>query len=474
MRRTRPILAALALALVAAPALAQQSSPPPPGPARPPNLPKIIERTLSNGLLVVVAPLPNVPKVTAVLTFRSATSAADRAAHPGIAQIAAASASEGTATRTSRQIKAELRSIGGSLSLGAGDDGTTATASSLAENAPQLFDLMSDVVRNPAYPDAEVGIAKDNAIQAIRAGRADPATLANERFVREVFGDHPYGFALTDEKAVAALTADDLKRFAAAHYVPNDAHIVVVGDVDAETVFGQVEKAFGAWKSGALPAESAPAPPAHDRRQIYFVDRPGSVQSAIYIGNVAIPRKDADYFALRTANVIFGGSFYSRLTKNIREAKGYTYSPFSSANTQAISGSFVTGAFVRNEVTGPTLLEMFYELDRMRVAPVTDEELRAAKEYSIGNFSVELAGQAGLAFRINSIYTYGLSRSFIADFGPKIEALTPDDIQRAARKYFDTNHAVVVVVGDYAKVKDQLAPFGDVTLYDASGNLVKR
>jgi predicted Zn-dependent peptidase len=204
------------------------------------------------------------------------------------------------------------------------------------------------------------------------------------------------------------------------------------------------------------------------------VNRPGSIQSAIYIGNVTIPRKDKDYFAIRTANTIYGGSFYSRLTRNIREAKGYTYSPFSNSNTQAKAGSFVAGAFVRNEVTGPTMLEMFYELDRMRVLPVTDEELSAAKEYSTGNFSVELASQLGLAGRINTIYVYDLAKSFITDFRPKIETLTKADIQKAAAKYFDTYRAAIVIVGDYEKVKDQVTPFGDVTLYDAEGNVISK
>ena len=154
-----------------------------------------------------------------------------------------------------------------------------------------------------------------------------------------------------------------------------------------------------------MPPDENPPVPTRDKRHIYFVNRPGSIQSAIYIGNVSIPRKDKDYFAIRTADTIYGGSFYSRLTRNIRETKGYTYSPFSSSNTRAKTGSFLAGAFVRNEVTGPTLLEIFYELDRMRVLPVEDEELKAAKEYSNGNFSVELASQFGLAGRINTVYT---------------------------------------------------------------------
>jgi zinc protease len=462
----------LAILLLATTAFAQQKTPPAPGAPRPLNLPKITEKKLANGLTVVLAPLPNVPKISAILTFRSATTASDREAHPGIAQIAASVANEGTDTRTSKQIKEELRSIGGTLALGSDADSTTMSASSLSEFSPRLFELMSDVAQHPAFPETEVKLAQENTIQQIRAGRADPAFLVNERFQKAVFGSHPYSFVVPDEKSITALTRNDLRAFVTKFYIPNAAHLIVVGDIDVDKTFAEIEKAFAGWKSGTVPPDENPAVPTRDKRQIYFVNRPGSIQSAIYIGNVSIPRKDKDYFAIRTANTIYGGSFYSRLTRNIRETKGYTYSPFSSANTLAKSGSFFAGAFVRNEVTGPTLLEILYELDRMRVLPVTDEELNAAKEFSTGNFSVELASQFGLAGRINTIYTYDLDKNFINDFRPKIEGLTTADIQRAAAKYFDTYHAAIVIVGDWDQVKDQVTPFGDVTMYDVEGNVV--
>ncbi len=465
------ILISLALTVSVA---AQQKTPPAPGPERPLNLPKLTEKKLANGLTVIMAPLPNVPKVTAVLTFRSATTGAERQNHSGIASIAATVANEGTDSRTSKQIKEELRSIGGTLGLGANADSTSMTASALSEFSTRLFDLMNDVTQHAAFPEDEVKLAKENTIQQIRAGRADPGFLVGERFQKAVFGDHPYGFVVPDEKSINALTRADLRGFVSRYYLPNTSHLIVVGDIDVDKTFAEVEKAFGSWKSGTAPAEDNPPVPARDKRQIYFVHRPQSVQSAIYIGNATIPRKDKDYFALRTADTIFGGSFYSRLTKNIRESKGYTYSPFSSSNTQARAGSFSAGAFVRNEVTGPTLLEIFYELDRMRVAPVTDEELGAAKEFSTGNFSIELASQLGLAGRIDTVYTYDLDKSFINNFRQKITALTKEDIQRAAAKYFDTYHAAVVIVGDWDVVKEQVQPFGDVTIYDSDGNIIKK
>ena len=470
----KSLLLVLLIALGPATLVAQQKTPPSPGADRPLNLPRITEKKLANGLTVIMAPLPNVPKVTAILTFRSATNGTERDKHPGIASIAATVVNEGTDTRSSKQIKEELRSIGGALNLGSDADSTSMTARALSEYSTKLFELMSDIAQHPSFPESELKLAKDNTIQSIRANRASPDFLVNERFQKAVFGNHPYSFVVPDENSITALTRADLRAFVASYYIPNTSHLIVVGDIDPDKTFGEIQKAFGSWKSGTVPAADNPAVPSRDRRQIYFVDRPGSVQSAIYIGNIAIPRKDPDYFAIRTANIVLGGSFYSRLTKNIREQKGYTYSPFSSANTQAKSGAFVAGAFVRNEVTGPTLLEMFYELDRMRVSPVDDEELNAAKEFSTGNFSIELASQAGLAGRINTVYTYDLDRNFINDFRPKITALTKADIQHAAAKYFDTYHAAVVIVGDWNVVKDQVKPFGDVTIYDSQGNVITR
>ncbi len=319
----------IAILLLSTVVVAQQKTPPSPGAARPLNLPKITEKKLANGLTVVLAPLPNVPKISSILTFRAATTASDRVAHPGIAQIAATVANEGTDTRTSKQLKEELRSIGGTLSLGSDADSTTMSASSLSEFSAKLFELMSDVAQHPSFPESEVKLAQDNIIQQIRGARADPGFLVNERFQKAVFGDHPYGFVLPDEKSINALTPKVLREFVAKYYIPNASHLIVVGDIEIEKTFAEIEKAFGSWKSGTVPPDENPPVPKREKRQIHFVNRPGSIQSGIYIGNASIPRKDKDYFAIRTADTIYGGSFYSRLTRNIRESKGYTYSPFS-------------------------------------------------------------------------------------------------------------------------------------------------
>lgn len=455
---TRGLFAAL---LLTALPLAAQA--PAPSPMKPTQWPKLDERKLDNGMTVVLVALPNVPKVTAKLVFLAGR-ATDAKLHAGIAQLTARVLTEGTETRTSKQLKDELRNIGGDIGTATDADSTSVNGSSLSEFAPKLFELMADVVRHPSFPAAEVELARNNFLQEIEEQQASPEFLVSEQLFKSVFGSDPYGFTLPPPASVKELKRDALKHYAATWYAPNNATLIVVGDLQADSAFSEVKKSFNSWAKVELPKQEYPAVKKREKRQIYFVDRPGSVQSVIAIGALGPPRKDPDYLAIRTADTIFGSSFYSRLTRNIREAKGYTYSPFSTADTRRHAGIVYCQAAVRNEVTGPTILEMLYELDRMRVAPVTDEELQSAKVYSNGTLSLEMETQAGLANRISTIYTYGLSRDFLPTFSTKLNALTAADIQHASAKYFDTYHGAIVIVGDYSKVKDQVAPFGDMTL----------
>jgi predicted Zn-dependent peptidase len=215
---------------------------PPPGPARPIQWPSIIESKLSNGLTVVLVPLHNVPKITTQLSFLAGRGTAYKT-EPGVAQLAARVANEGTATRSSIEIKQQLRSIGGALSIGVDNDATTMTASSLAEFAPKLLDLLSDVARHPAYPQSEVALAKTNLAQEIEEQRSTPDFLAQEELDKALFGTHPYGFTVPDPASIKHVTRAALKTFAAAYYAPNNATLVVVGDFEPATMRAEVERA---------------------------------------------------------------------------------------------------------------------------------------------------------------------------------------------------------------------------------------
>jgi len=446
-----------ALLLIATTSLhAEQKTPPPPAAARATEWPKITERKLDNGLTVVLVPLHNVPKVTALLTFMSGNGS--------VAQLAARAATEGTATRTSRQLREALRAIGGSIAVTTDADATTFSSEALSEFAPRLFELLADSAQHPAFPKSEVELAKTNLAQEIAEQRSSPDFLVDERMRKALFGSHPYSFVTAEPETIAKLTREQLVSFAATRYVPNDAHLIVVGDINVERTFAEVKKAFGEWTKVERVAGVQPAFGKREKRQIYFVDRPDSVQSTIRIAAIAPPRKSADYIPLRIASTILGGSFYSRLNRNIREAKGYSYSPYSTAELQRRAGAFFVEAAVRNEVTGATILELLYELDRMRVDAVTDEELTSAKRYTIGSTQVELETQAGLANRIATIYTYDLPHDFLETFRGHVEAITADVVRKTAAKYFDTYRGAIVVVGDWSKVKEQVEPFGDVTV----------
>jgi zinc protease len=453
------------LALVIAVPLFAQPKPEPP---RPVQWPPITEKKLDNGLTVVLVPLHNVPKVEADLTFLVGRGTASKE-KPGVAPLAARVLSEGTATRSSKQLKEELRAIGGDLSVTTDVDATTISSSSLSDFTPRLLDLLGDVAQHPSYPKGEVELAKSNFANEIEEERSQPSFLAQEQVAKALFGATAYGFVVPDPNVLPKVTADSLREFAKTHYVPNGAVLIVVGDIDPAQTLADVKKTFGSWARGPNTPPVAGDFPKRQKRTIYFVDRPGSVQSTIFFSALAPARKSPDYIALRTADTIYGGSFYSRLTRNIREGKGYTYSPGSSAYLQRYAGQFTANAAVRNEVTGPTILEMLYELDRMRVEPVTQEELDAAKTYSNGTMALEMESQAGFANRIRTIYTYDLPRDFLTTFSERINKLTPADIQRAAAKYFDTYRGAIVIVGDYKAVASQVTPFGDVVLVKSGG-----
>jgi predicted Zn-dependent peptidase len=231
----------------------------------------------------------------------------------------------------------------------------------------------------------------------------------------------------------------------------------------------EVERAFGGWPAGRCAEPQFPNAPELRGRRVHLVHFPGAVQTQVLVANRAITRRHPDWFALTLANAIFGGAFNSPLVIKIREQKGYTYSPRSSVTALRHHGFFSVHAAVRNEVTAATLAEMFYELDRMRALPVSEEELLDTQHYMTGVFSLGLATQEGLAGQLATIYLNDLPEDHLEKYRERIRALTADDVLAVARKYFDSANAQIVVVGDRRQVEEQAALFGEASVYDASG-----
>jgi zinc protease len=441
------------------------------GPERSFQLAPRVERTLPNGLRVIVTRQTAVPKVTVMLTVLSGYSS-DPVDQTGLANLTADVIQEGTKTKTSREIRRQAFGMGGTLSAAASQDYSSLTVRGLAEFAPQLVDLIADVAMNPTLPADEIAILKQQHLQTVAQQKGSPQFLANQAFRRALFGDHPYARTSETAATLQAIDRAKIEAFHRTYYRPNNAFLLVVGAVNADAIMMSIEKAFGGWTKGDVPKSSFPALPTRAGRRVYFVQRPNSIQSSIALGNVAVKRSDPRWFDLVLTNSILGGAFNSRIVRNIREDKGYTYSPSSALTGFADAGFYRFAADVRNDVTGATLTEVFKEIDLMRASGSDGTELEGAKQYLRGLFPTQTATQTGLATVLNNVYVFGLPKDYTETYRGRIAAVTPERVKDAAVVLLGSENAIIAIVGDYAKVKDQLTAFRDITFLDADGKTI--
>jgi zinc protease len=448
-----------------------RTQPPALGPESPVAWPKRTVRTLSNGLQVVLVESRTFPKISAQLYFRSGNAVVAHTS-PGLAEMTATVVRTGTASRPSRRIEEDLRRMGAGLGTHAGADSSAISASGLAEFSSGILELLADIARNASFPEEEFERERRQRLEELKIERTTPGFLASERLRSILFGAHPYAVVAPTEEQLAGFTRDQLAEFYRKHYVPAESLLIVVGDFSADAMLEEIEKTFGAWKAPKPEAPVSPAPPRQSGRRVHLVHRPGAVQTQVLLGNLAITRRDPDWYRLILANSILGGAFHSRLVINIREQKGYTYSPGSGVNALRQLGYFTVRAAVRNDVAAATLTEMFYEMDRMRSMPVTAEELDSARSYLTGVFSLGVATQDGLLGQLSTVYLDQLPEGYLETYRERIRALTTADVLAAARRHFDSANAQIVLVGDRAQIGEQAALFGPVTEYDAKGNVV--
>jgi predicted Zn-dependent peptidase len=447
-------------------ALAQER--PPVGPERPFQLAPRVERTLPNGLRVIVTRQAVVPKVTVTVTVLSGYSS-DPADQTGLAQMTADAVQEGTKARTSKEVRRDVFGMGGSLTATVSQDYSSLSVRGLSEFTPRLIDLVADVVMNPSIPADEVAILKQQHLQAAQQNKASPQFVSNRTFRQHLFGSHPYARTSENETTLQAIDRVKIEAFHRSHYRPNNAFVLIVGDVSPDAAIAAVERSFGGWARADVPKPTFAAAPALSGRQVYFVQRPNSIQSSISVGNMAIKRGDPRWFELSLANTVFGGAFNSRIVRNIREEKGYTYSPGSTLTGFADAGFYRFSADVRNEVTGPTLTEVFKEIDKMRAEGSGGAELQGAKQYMRGLFPIQTATQSGLANTLNNVYVFDLPKDYPETFRAKVSAVTPEQVKSAAATLLESQDSIIAIVGDYAKVKDQLGAFKNITFLDTDG-----
>jgi zinc protease len=457
--------------MASAPRSEMNSAIPPLSPERPVVWPPRVHRTLSNGLEIVLVESHTIPKFTGDLFFRSGNAVTVSSA-PGLADMTATVVRTGTQKRSSREIEEDLRRMGADLSSGAGADTSVISFAGLVDHSKPLLALVAELAQQASFQSDEFERERRQLIEGLRIERTTPGFLANERLRRVLFGEHPYGTISPTETQVTSYRLEQLKEFYEVHYRPGNALLVMVGDFAPQDMLAQIESAFGAWTNAPVGEAPNPSLPELPGRRVYIVHLPGAVQAQIFVGNRAITRKHPDWLRLTLANSIYGGAFNSRLVINIREQKGYTYSPRSSAHALRQQGYFSIGAAVRNDVVAATLTEIFYEIDRMRSTPVGEEELTDARNYLSGVFSLGLATQDGLAGQLATATLEKLPEDYLETYRERVLRLTSADVLEAAQKYFDSAHAQIVVVGDRAQIESQAMLFGKPEVYDAQGNRI--
>jgi zinc protease len=450
------------------PAPARVQGPPPPLPERPLEFPPFRELQLENGLRVIVLEHPGQPVANVNLYVRSGP-AAEPAERAGLAGMTAELLTKGTPTRSATAISETIEGVGGSLNTSAGNDWLTINASVLSEHLPLAFELLSDVALRPTFPDAEVTVTRRRMLSGLQAQLGQPGVIAERQFLRDVYGDaHPYGVAPVPG-TVQAITRDEMVAFHRDHFTAGNALLVVSGVVDAGQVEALAREHFGELRPGAPAPMAFPAARALPQTRIALVHRPGSVQSNIRLGHLAIRPDNPDYFALTVLNNIVGGGADARLFQILREERGWTYGAYSQLTRPVDIGYFGATAEVRNEVTDSALVEMLNQLRRIRDETVPRDEFEGAQSFLAGSFPLRLETAGQIASQIAQARLLGLPIEYISGFPRRIMAVTPADVQRVAREYVRPDRAAIVVVGDARQILPLLEPIAPIDLYDVEG-----
>ena len=438
-------------------------------------LPKAEEATLSNGLRVILLESHRVPTFTMQMVVLSG-GLSDPADYHGLASFTAGLLREGTQKRTSKDIAEQVDTIGATLTANAllSSFTSTITTSGLVENFDQSLDIFSDVIRNPKFPQEEIDKYKQRQIAQLQFQRSIPQFLAAERFQRAIYGNHPAGMIVPPTESIKKITSADLARFHSTYYRPNNAMLAIVGDVTLKEIMPKLEKAFGDWQKADVPQTKIPVAPEQATARIQLIDRPGSVQTVLQLGNLGIERKDPDYFAVLVMNQILGGGPAARLFLNLREDKGYTYGAYSQFGGSKFRGTVVSSSEVRTDVTEGAMHEFMYELKRIRDEKVSATELENAKRAIVGSFALSLENPNALLQNIVLQKLYDLPADYWDTYPQMVSSITADDVQRSAQKYVNLANLQIVAVGDASKARDVLAKYGSVEVFDTDGQPVTK
>ncbi len=445
--RIIPVLTALALAASSVPAQqAPKQTPPPPKPAKEIRFPAFEEKTLANGLRVVVIEQHETPSLSLQLLFPGGKVHTPEA-KAGLADATAALIREGTATRSAQQIAQTIDSVGGELNTVAALEGGFATVRATSDQLDLGLDLLSDVVLRPSFPAEELERWRSQMLSGLQIQQSDPDYIAEAAFQRLVMGGHPYGLPAGTPESVKGLAREDLVAFHKKQYVPNASILAIVGDVKVADAFAKAERFFGGWPKGAVPV-IPPVKPAGGKRQIVIVDKPDAVQTQIRVGQIGLAYRDPDHFTAEVYDAVVGSSSNSRLYEEIRRKRGLSYGAFSEFRMATEPGWFLASTFTKTESTAEALGLLLEVLGGIGKEPVPAGELEARKTYLTGAFPLEIETPDGIAAKVLEAMRFGYGREFLESYRDNLSAVTADQIKGFAERRLQPDRMLIVLVGN--------------------------
>jgi len=434
--------------------------------------PKPTEGKLKNGMALMVLEDHRSPTIDVEISM-PASSFNNPRELAGLPEATTALLRLGTKSRTSLQIASTLQELGASLGAGIGEKTASFRFTTLSENLDQVLDLLADIMFNPSFPQDELDKWKDRQLSQLQQIRAQPAFLGQERFFAVMYPNDNRSIVVPTPESIRKITRDMIVDYYDKNFRPEGGRVAVSGDISAKEIAAKLDKTLGTWKGSAPKPPELPLPGAIAEKKIYLINRPNSVQSSVYIGNLAIDRLNPDYIPVMVMNHVLGGGPASRLFRNIREEKGYTYGISSGFSASHYINYFVLQTSVRTEVTGPALEEIFKEMRDIRDRPVPADELGLAKRAMVANFALSTESSATGLRNATMIKEYGLPADYWDTYPERISKVTAEDVQRVAKKYIPGDNAQIIVIGDAPKIEAELAKFGPIEKWDSDGHLVK-
>lgn len=445
-------LAAFIAALSCAQSVGAQQTPPPPGPPRPFQLPIPTTITLPNGIQATFVDFGVVPKVSVAISVRAgALNEGDRT---WLASLTGDLMKEGTTSRTSEQLTDAAANLGSGISIGTGDDETSLSMDVLSEDGDDAVALLAEVLTQPKLPDSELPRIKQDYLRSLSVQLTQPQSIASAAFGELIYPAHPYGKAYPTPEQFQSYTINDVRAFYDANFGARRTHVYVAGKFDRAAVEKAIRDTLGNWREGPAALELPPS--STNTVSVKLIDRPGAPQSTLRVGLRVIDPAQPDFMALSVANTLLGGSLTSRITMNLREAKGWAYSPGSGLATRYRQAVWAENADVKAASTGPAITEIFKEVATLRSEAPTEQELTAVKNYRNGIFVLSNATRGGLIGQLAFMNLQGLPADWLSTFVQRLYAVTPAQVTEAVNKHLDPQKMAVVVVGDMATVQPQL------------------